>query len=389
MLLKIDLKFAGLLVAGAVATSGTVLLLTGGDDGPSGKTSAGDPFPLTPVSQPPGASGNAGEAGASPTTGAGPGEAPAAPPAPQNLPLPQQAAPVQCPPPTVTVRTPVELQKRLNVAEPGEVIRLAPGVYKGRYRSQRSGAPDKPIFVCGSPKTVLDGTDTGKGYGFHLENAGHWRLVGFTVQRSQKGVMLDGSSGTVIQGLTVREVGDEAVHLRRFSTGNTVQRNRIYNTGRRNPRFGEGIYLGSSHKNWAALTQGQPDKSDNNLVVGNRVQATAEAVDVKEGTTGGRIAGNAFDGSKLSGDKVNDSWVDVKGNGYLIEGNRGARTVADGFQTHREYQGWGTGNTFRGNVMDLRGGRGGFGIALFSDGNTVACDNKVAGGKLLNKGTCS
>ncbi|MFC9976806.1 nitrous oxide reductase family maturation protein NosD [Spirillospora sp. NPDC127200] len=386
--MKIDLKFAGLLVAGAVATSGAVLLATGGEDKASDRSASGDPFPLAP-SSPPAQPGAGAGAGAAPSAGAGAGGAPAAPPAPQNLPLPEMAAPVECPEATVTVRTPVELQEKLNVAEPGEVIRLAPGVYKGQYRSQRSGTQDKPIFVCGSPQTVLDGAGTGKGYGFHLENAGHWRLIGFTVRNSQKGVMLDGSSGTVIQGLTVRDVGDEAIHLRRFSTGNTVQRNRIYNTGRRKPRFGEGVYLGSSHKNWDALTQGQPDKSDNNLVAANRIQSTAEAVDVKEGTTGGRIVGNVFDGSKLSGDKVNDSWVDVKGNGYLIEGNRGARTVADGFQTHQEHQGWGTGNTFRRNVIDLRGGKGGFGIALFSDGNTVACDNKVAGGKLLNKGTCS
>ncbi|WP_433331776.1 right-handed parallel beta-helix repeat-containing protein [Spirillospora sp. CA-294931] len=377
--MKIDIKFTGLLVAGAVVTSGAVFLATGGDDEPKGPTAGGDPIP------PPATSGGPVQPGASPST---PGGGPAGtPPGPQYMPLPEPKGRLTCPKATVTVRTPTDLQEKLNNAQPGEVIQLAPGEYKGQYRSQMSGTAEKPIYVCGSPRTVLDGAGS-KGYGFHLEGASYWRLLGFTVQKSQKGVMLDGSNGSIVQGLTVRHTGDEAIHLRRFSSGNTVQYNNISNTGTQNPRFGEGVYLGSSHKNWADLTQGQPDKSDNNLVAGNKIQATAEAVDIKEGTSGGRIYGNVFDGSKLLGDQVNDSWVDVKGNHYAIEGNRGSKTVKDGFQTHQEYQGWGTGNTFKGNVIVLGGGKG-VGINLISDGNTVACDNKVAGGKLMNKGNCS
>ncbi|XVQ10658.1 right-handed parallel beta-helix repeat-containing protein [Spirillospora sp. CA-255316] len=383
--MAIDWKFTGVLVAGAVATSAVVLVVTGGGDDGSGEPAAGD-APLPAPSAPGPAPGAPGAApGASPGGGAGSG--PDGPP--QMLPLPAMSGRITCPNATTTVSTAVELQEKLNDANPGDVIELAPGTYDGQYRTQRSGTPAKPIFVCGTAQSVLDGGNADKGYGFHLEGASHWRLIGFTVRNSQKGVMLDGSSGSVLQGLTVRDTGDEAVHLRRFSTGNAVTHNTITGTGRSNPRFGEGVYLGSSHKNWAQLTQGQPDKSDNNLVAANRIQGTtAEAVDIKEGTSGGRIAGNVFDGSRLSGDKVNDSWVDVKGNNYVIEGNRGSRTVADGFQTHEEYRGWGTGNTFRGNIVALGGGRG-VGFNLVSDGNRVTCDNRVTGGRLLNKGACS
>ncbi|OLT33379.1 hypothetical protein BJF79_34915 [Actinomadura sp. CNU-125] len=301
--------------------------------------------------------------------------------------MPTSPERISCPQATVTVKNGVELQEALNVAEPGTVVQLAPGKFDGQFLSQKSGTADRPIFVCGTDKSILDGGGTGEGYGFHLQDAAHWRLIGFTLQNSQKGVMFDGTGASFVQELTIRNTGDEAVHLRRNSTGNSVLFNTISHTGRENPRFGEGVYLGSSHNNWGTLTNGQPDRSDNNLVAGNKIKSTAEAVDVKEGTAGGRIAGNAFDGSELSGG-FNDSWVDVKGNGYVIEHNRGAHTNADGFQTHEEYKGWGTRNVFRRNVIAL-GDAKGVGIRLDSAGNAVACDNRVSGGELLNKGKCS
>lgn len=382
--MKIDVKFAGLLAVGAVATSAVVVLATQG--GGKGKEAAeSDPFLGTGKAAPAGTGNGAGTgAGAGSGSGSGSGIGQPAP----AMPLPSSYQRIACPTATVTVHGAVQLQEKLNTAAPGDVIRLAPGRYAGQFSSQKSGTRAKPIFVCGTPQSVLDGGSVSKGYGFHLENASHWRLIGFTVTRSQKGVMLDGTSGTVVQGLNVHDVGDEAVHLRDFSTGNAVQYNMINRTGRANPRFGEGVYLGSSHNNWGRLTQGRPDASDANLVAGNRITATAEAVDIKEGTSGGRLVGNVFDGSQLSGGSVNDSWVDAKGNGYVIEGNRGSRTLKDGFQTHEESKGWGTGNVFRRNVIDLGGGKG-VGIFLGSDGNTVACDNRVTGGQLINKGKCS
>ncbi|MEV5826664.1 hypothetical protein AB0L25_13895 [Spirillospora sp. NPDC052242] len=377
--MKIDLKFTGILVAGAVATSALVVLATGSGDDPKDVPAGGD------IVAPPSDDLTSVRPGG--PTGAGAGAGAGDPGGGQRFPLPTSDERISCPEPTVTVSDGVKLQEALNVAEPGTVIQLAPGTFTGQFLSQKSGTKDRPIFVCGTPKSILDGGGTGEGYGFHLQDAAHWRLIGFTLQNSQKGVMFDGTGASVVQELTIRDIGDEAVHLRRFSTGNSVQYNSISRTGRENPRFGEGVYLGSSHNNWGTLTGGQPDRSDNNLVAGNKIRATAEAVDVKEGTSGGRIAGNAFDGTELSGG-FNDSWVDVKGNGYVVEDNRGAKTNADGFQTHEEYKGWGTRNVFRRNVIAL-GDAKGVGIRLDSAGNAVACDNRVSGGELLNTGQCS
>ncbi|SEF52350.1 Right handed beta helix region [Thermomonospora echinospora] len=384
---KIDLKFvAGLLIGALVMGALVVVLMSGGQDGERAADQS-VPMPRGPVGA--GASEDRGEdaeedieeAGeeGEPFTSAGP---------PPDIEVPDGEGRVVCPAATRTVGDARELQTALSTAEPGDSIHLEDGIYVGKFVARAAGTEDKPIFLCGGENAVLDGGGIKKGYALHLNQASHWRLVGFTVRNSQKGVMADTTDGAVIQDLRVHDIGDEAIHLRNFSSGNTVQYNLIYNTGLRREKFGEGVYLGTAESNWKQFSGGKMDRSDRNVVRGNVIRATAEAIDVKEGTTGGRIVGNIFDGSVLGGSKHNDSWVDVKGNGYVIEDNRGTETNEDGFQTHEIVKGWGTGNVFRGNTIDLGGG-GGVGIKDTAGGNTIDCDNKVTGGPLTDKGQCT
>ena len=284
--------------------------------------------------------------------------------------------PTTCPAPTVTVSDAGGLAEALAAAVPGTAIHLADGVYPGTFVATTKGTADRPIFVCGGPGAVLDGGGVKKGYGFHLNGADHWRLAGFTVRNSQKGVMADTVNHAVISGLTVEQIGDEAIHLRKFSSDNVVENNTIRDTGRRRDKFGEGVYIGTAVSNWPQITGGAPDTSDRNVVRGNTMTATtAEAVDVKEGTTGGFVTGNTFDGSALTGA---DSWVDVKGNGWTVSGNSGQRSPEDGYQTHQVADGWGRGNTFTKNVAQVDGPGFGFHLAPVED-NRVLCDNKATG----------
>jgi hypothetical protein len=226
---------------------------------------------------------------------------------------------------------------------------------------------------------VIDGGGVSGGYGLHLDGASYWRLVGFTVREARKGVMADRVRRTVIQGLTVERVGDEGIHLRNFSSDNVVRGNTVRDTGRRKAEFGEGVYVGTAKSNWCEVSGCGVDASDRNVVRDNQISATtAESVDIKEGTTGGFLVGNTFDGSGLSG-SYSDSWVDVKGNGWLILGNVGRNSRMDGFQTHQVVDGWGRGNVFRANTAVVNGPGWGFNLAPASNGNTVSCDNKVTG----------
>jgi hypothetical protein len=308
-----------------------------------------------------------------------------APPAGEG-PLPD-ASQVTCPDATVTVSNADELQKALDDARPGDTVALAAGTYTGEFHTTASGSPDQPIFLCGPADAVLDGGDIKGGYVLHLDGAKYWRLVGFSVTGGQKGVMADTTVGSVIQGLTVSHIGDEAIHLRDNSTDNVVLDNTISDTGLRRDKFGEGVYVGTAVSNWCSYTACQPDRSDRNVVKGNTItDVTSEAVDAKEGTTGGVIVGNTFGGARMSGA---DSWVDMKGNNWLVKDNTGTDSTEDGFQTHQILDGWGDHNVFTGNHAEVHGP--GLGIALRpEESNVVTCSNTVVGaGEGLSNIACS
>ncbi len=287
-------------------------------------------------------------------------------------------APVDCPKATVTVSDAEGLQDALAAAGPGTVIALRDGVYEGKFVAKAPGTKEQPIHLCGAAGAVLDGGGIKAGYVLHLDGASYWRVLGLTLRNGQKGLMADQVQGALIQGITVEQIGDEGIHLRNFSSDNVVRGNTVRNTGNRRDTFGEGIYIGTAESNWATITGGKPDASDRNLVEGNTItDTTSESIDIKEGTTGGRVIGNVFDGSKFSGSHA-DSWIDVKGNGWLIQGNQGRNSKLDGFQTHAVADGWGKDNVFKGNTAEVNGPGYGFAFTPVLT-NTVSCDNKVVG----------
>jgi Right handed beta helix region len=314
----------------------------------------------------------------------------------------------------VAVADAVSLQKALNEAGPGTRITLKDGNYNGkdvrdptgkepgRFYARVSGSQSAPIVLRGSRNAILDGGGTGGGYGFHLTGANYWRLEGFTVQSASKGIVLDNSSFNVIDGVQVSDIGDEGIHFRAFSSDNLLTNSLIENTGVDSPNYGEGVYIGSAQSNWGTYTGGQPDKSDRNQILNNRIIDTAaENLDIKEGSSSGIVRGNYFGGNKVASKNSADSWVDVKGNAYLIDGNHGVTSprpntaecgdpkgdpastknpFCDGFQVHVILSGWGQNNTFSNNILEVNAP--GTGIWLQNtavQNNTIKCSNQVTG----------
>jgi Right handed beta helix region len=306
--------------------------------------------------------------------------------APIPTPLPDPGT-VTCPTATTTVTDAAQLTAALLAARPGDSIELRDGVYRGTFAITTPGTRAEPTYLCGSAKAVLDGGGVTGGYALHLDGASYWRLVGFGLRDAQKGIVADRTQHAVIESLAVSHIGDEAIHLRTASSDNLVAGNVIDDTGVRRAKFGEGIYVGSAKANWCTYTGCKPDRSDRNQLRGNTITGTrSECIDVKEGTTGGVVIGNELDGAALSGA---DSWVDINGNGWLIQSNSGQQSPADGYQTHAVAEGWGTRNVFAGNVANVDGPGFGFHLAPVL-ANRVTCDNRaVRAGRGLTNTTCS
>jgi len=261
---------------------------------------------------------------------------------------------------TVNVNNSTELQNALNNAQPGQTIVLANGVYNksGGFsiNANVNGTAQNPITLLGNANTIISANSTATGYGFWLKGNNYWILDGFTVYNSKKGVMLDNSHHNVVRNITVKYIGDEAIHLRTYSSYNTVQNCYIDSVGIVSGPSGtaEGIYVGSANSNWVNYTGGNPDTCNYNIIDGNSFgdNIPSENIDVKEGTSHGSIINNIFNGKGLNGVNSGDSWLDMKGNYYTISCNSGTTTLKDGLQSHIVYAGWGDYNIFYENSTE-------------------------------------
>ncbi|MHC3818721.1 right-handed parallel beta-helix repeat-containing protein [Streptomyces sp. DT9] len=268
----------------------------------------------------------------------------------------------------IQVSTAAQLKSALTAAGPGDTIQLADGTYTGNFKATVPGTAAARITLTGSAEAVLT---AGGGYGLHLNGASYWTVKGITVSGGQKGIMADSADGVVIDSVTVHDLDMEGVHFRKSSSDGVIKNSRIYDTGHDGRGMGEGVYVGTAGD--------LSDNSDRVQILDNTIgpDVGGENIDIKEGTTGTRITGNTFDGSGLTGANYDDSWVDVKGNDVLVEGNRGSRTTNNGYETHTQQSGWGCGTVFRDNTSDLSGSTGDKRIAFNVTNYSASCPTKV------------
>jgi hypothetical protein len=282
---------------------------------------------------------------------------------------------------TVDVGTAAELITALSGAKAGETIQLAAGTYSGTFVATASGSSSSPITLTGPRTAILNNgtspTKVGSGYGFHLEG-NYWHLTGFSVDNSGKGVVLDESSHDVLDGLTVYDIGDEGIHLRDFSSDDTVENSTVHDTGQGSPGYGEGLYIGTAKSNWDTYSGGKPDLSDDEQILNNTFgpNVAAENIDAKEATSGTTISGNTFSGKGESGANYSDDVVAVKGSDYTVTGNTMTNGLVDGFEIEQLYTDSGCGNTFSKNKINL--GSSGYGFDV-KDQSDCASDPNVVG----------
>ncbi len=253
-----------------------------------------------------------------------------------------------------------ELFVAMRGAKPLDIIKVAPGtydytVYQGAQKIDTTAAGEEgaPITLTAlDPENppVITGTSSENGYVLHIKGD-YWDISHLRIQKSQKGIVFDNSSHSVISDCEVYEIGAEAIALRDGSSYNLVENCYIHDTGLVSPGFGEGVYIGSAYS-----TTGFDYKCDYNTVKGCTFKnVAAEHIDVKEYTTGTEIYGCTFYGDGMTGANFAGSFVDIAGNDCHVHDNIGYRNgnvkIVAAFELHEQIEGWGYGCSFQNNTV--------------------------------------
>ncbi|KAA1242662.1 Ig-like domain-containing protein [Aquimarina sp. RZ0] len=217
------------------------------------------------------------------------------------------------------------IRNAMQNAQPGDEIVIASGTYAAldkiniggraaRFASNKNGTAAKPIILRAknpSNPPILKGKDDKyDGYVLHLLGD-YWRIKNIIFEEGSKGIVLDNANHGILENITVRELGEEGIHLRDGSSFNLVKSCKVYNVGIKKPGIGEGLYVGSD--------KGQHDdyerECNNNTIDGCIIgpNVTAEGVDVKEGTKNTIIRNCIFSAKGISGENSADAFIDLKG----------------------------------------------------------------------------
>ena len=256
----------------------------------------------------------------------------------------------KCPTATRSVDTAAELTDALATAGPGSVIRLAPGTYSGYFATPPSApAPSRSGSVARARRSSIRQT-TPRDRDLASTDASHVIITGMTVKNALKGVIVTGGRTTPCRTCTSPTSGTKPSTSAR--TPPTTRRRQHDRTDRPSgPGYGEGD-----------LRRIRP----RGLVrhVGLRSPIAATAISSTRTPSGpsppkpsrsrperpdGDIRNNVINGAAMT-EANSGGWIVIKGNGWLVEANRGTSAPEHGFSaTYSRDAGWGRDNVFVGN----------------------------------------
>ncbi len=103
----------------------------------------------------------------------------------------------------LSVSNPKTLTNALNKALAGDTIQLADGIYSSSvsFKPKNNGTSTKRITLKGSKKAILTAQNLTDA--LYLNNVNYWVIDGFTVQFSQRGILLDYSTNHILQNLNI------------------------------------------------------------------------------------------------------------------------------------------------------------------------------------------
>ncbi len=285
------------------------------------------------------------------------------------------------------------IQKAVDLAQPGNTIILAAGIYLQDIVSKRDGLPRAPITIKGPPTAVMSGG--GKSWIIDINND-YITLDGFTIDglygdineasgyRNKLIYALgkktrSGVTGLRILNMALRNSGGEAIRLRYFAQNNEVAYCTISNCGIYDFKFGgggdngEGIYIGTAANQVddGNNPTADPDESNNNRIHHNFINTQgAECVDIKEGSSGNIVEYNTCTGQQ----NPNSAGLQSRGNSNIFRNNEIYGNIGAGVRLGGSTQMDGINNdVYRNNIYDNQSG----GIKFMAKPQGRICSNTM------------
>lgn len=262
-----------------------------------------------------------------------------------------------------------EIHAAFNSASPGDKIVISAGTYTGSdddsgsskayFYISASGTKDNPIWVVNESdsEVVLQGDDNTSDYVLYI-TGDYIAVENITFKTGNQGIILDNSNYSLIDSVEVYDIGQEAIHVRDGSSYTIIKDSNIHDTGLKNVKYGEGVYVGSDNGKWTDNGGSYIKECDYVQILNNTIgpNVTAEHIDIKEGSSYTYIFGNTFDAEGMT-DILNGglSFIDFKGNnaecGYNEGDQNGNQYFENAFEVNDKWPGWGDNNYIHNNTV--------------------------------------
>jgi len=211
------------------------------------------------------------------------------------------------------------IQPAVDLAQPGDTVRVGPGRYAGGFHSVRSGTVQHPIRFSAMDAEIVRGDAPRL---IELQND-YLELSGFQVVGGTAGIRIYGAHHVRVLHNVIRDALGECVRVKNQSQDNEIAFNEIRGCGQRNfnlaedRKNGEGVYVGTAPEQLDDLPGDGPDRSDHNWIHDNKINTPAECVDVKEFSAAALVEHNMCTG----GQDPDSAGFSTRGDRVTFRGN--------------------------------------------------------------------
>lgn len=209
----------------------------------------------------------------------------------------------------------------INAASGGDVIEFNPGVYSGSISlTDKNFSSSSPLIIrsADGPGTVTINKGNYSGHPLNIVNSSYIAVDGIAFTGGLRGSYPTNSNHLIIINCEFSDSGQEGIHINKSCTYVDIIDCKIYDTGKVQSKWGEGIYVG------AGSSYGFPDNSEYVWIEGNEIYncGNGEGINVKSECFHVTIRNNkVHDIAPGTSDQYNLAAISIEGATLSINNN--------------------------------------------------------------------